>query len=375
MSAYSLTQTFLHIFKPSPEGEGIAQFGRSRKEKTRGASPARAAISNGAPALYHQTGDVTHGPTSTRGRNLQAKNHLITIVLALIIAGLATWFGYGRDHTCRRPQRHGGRARRHRDGYARRRADRDVSRRRSGRLYPAAVRRAGHAHRRAAEGNQANKITAYPASTVTAIDYLICTHARRPPRRHAGRHRGLPGAHALQLRHLEQQRRVPARHARGRNSEPRHHRAGRGRYVRPRQRDRDRPRPAAALQRRQQPEPHPARGLRQQRLPLHRRRRSTSETDVPSTRAKTSAATSSRPAFTTAAAPPRATACRTRRSRSTPSSAAARTMSDGHPHDDTPSAACATRADVTVYRIDLNGTIVCRLRRGQLPTFTTEKEG
>lgn len=29
----------------------------------------------------------------TRGRNSQAKNHLITIVLALIIAGLATWFG------------------------------------------------------------------------------------------------------------------------------------------------------------------------------------------------------------------------------------------------------------------------------------------
>ena len=34
----------------------------------------------------------------TRGRNSQAKNHLITIVLALIIAVLATWFGYGRDH-------------------------------------------------------------------------------------------------------------------------------------------------------------------------------------------------------------------------------------------------------------------------------------
>ena len=33
----------------------------------------------------------------TRGRNSQAKNHLITIVLALIIAVLATWFGYGRD--------------------------------------------------------------------------------------------------------------------------------------------------------------------------------------------------------------------------------------------------------------------------------------
>lgn len=32
----------------------------------------------------------------TRGRNSQAKNHLITIVLALIIACLATWFGYGR---------------------------------------------------------------------------------------------------------------------------------------------------------------------------------------------------------------------------------------------------------------------------------------
>lgn len=39
----------------------------------------------------------------TRGRNSQAKNHLITIVLALIIAGLATWFGYGRDHAAADP--------------------------------------------------------------------------------------------------------------------------------------------------------------------------------------------------------------------------------------------------------------------------------
>ena len=38
----------------------------------------------------------------TRGRNSQAKNHLITIVLALIIAVLATWFGYGRDHAAAR---------------------------------------------------------------------------------------------------------------------------------------------------------------------------------------------------------------------------------------------------------------------------------
>ena len=39
----------------------------------------------------------------TRGRNSQAKNHLITIVLALIIAVLATWFGYGRDHAAADP--------------------------------------------------------------------------------------------------------------------------------------------------------------------------------------------------------------------------------------------------------------------------------
>ena len=45
----------------------------------------------------------------TRGRNSQAKNHLITIVLALIIAVLATWFGYGRDHRSRRPERPGSR--------------------------------------------------------------------------------------------------------------------------------------------------------------------------------------------------------------------------------------------------------------------------
>lgn len=38
-----------------------------------------------------------------RGRNSQAKNHLITIVLALIIAGLATWLGYGRDHVSATP--------------------------------------------------------------------------------------------------------------------------------------------------------------------------------------------------------------------------------------------------------------------------------
>ena len=39
----------------------------------------------------------------TRGRNSQAKNHLITIVLALIIACLATWLGYGRDHAAADP--------------------------------------------------------------------------------------------------------------------------------------------------------------------------------------------------------------------------------------------------------------------------------
>ncbi|MFR6425877.1 MAG: hypothetical protein ACLUNO_10250 [Oscillospiraceae bacterium] len=33
----------------------------------------------------------------TRGRSSQAQNHLITILLALVIAGLSIWFGYGRD--------------------------------------------------------------------------------------------------------------------------------------------------------------------------------------------------------------------------------------------------------------------------------------
>ena len=224
------------------------------------------------PPFYHQTGDVTHGPTHSRPQFAGQKSsdyprarahhrgpcHLVRL----------------RPRPCRRrPQRHG-RARRHRDGYARRRADRDVSRRRPRRLYAAAVRRAGHAHRRG-RGHTGQQDHGLPQTARRDGHRLPRLHARarRPLRRHAGRHRGLPGAHALQLRHLEQQRRVSARHARGRNGEPRHHRTGRGRHVRPRQRDRDRPRPAAALQRRQQPEPHPARGLRQQRLPLHRRRR------------------------------------------------------------------------------------------------------
>lgn len=45
---------------------------------------------------------------------------------------------------------------------------------------------------------------------------------------------------------------------------------------------------------------------------------------------------------------------------------------DGHPHDDTLSR--LRDADVTVYRTDLNGTIVCRSDGVDL-TFTTEKEG
>ena len=44
----------------------------------------------------------------------------------------------------------------------------------------------------------------------------------------------------------------------------------------------------------------------------------------------------------------------------------------GHPHDDTLSR--LRDADVTVYRTDLNGTIVCRSDGVDL-TFTTEKEG
>ena len=44
----------------------------------------------------------------------------------------------------------------------------------------------------------------------------------------------------------------------------------------------------------------------------------------------------------------------------------------GHPHDDTLSR--LRDADVTVYRTDLNGTVVCRSDGTNL-TFTTEKEG
>ena len=52
----------------------------------------------------------------TRGRNSQAKNHLITIVLALIIACLATWFGYGRDHAAADPSATAVPGGAHRDG-------------------------------------------------------------------------------------------------------------------------------------------------------------------------------------------------------------------------------------------------------------------
>ena len=115
-----------------------------------------------------------------RGRNSQAKNHLITIVLALIIAGLATWLGYGRDHVSADPNATAapgvtatvtatpmpG------DGLT-------VTYLDVGQGDCTLLQCDGQVMLiDAAEGDQANKITAYlKQQGVTAIDYLVCTHA------------------------------------------------------------------------------------------------------------------------------------------------------------------------------------------------------
>ena len=112
----------------------------------------------------------------TRGRNSQAKNHLITIVLALIIAVLATWFGYGRDHAAADPSATA--------------APGVTATAMPGGGLTVTYLDVGQGDCTllqcdgqvmlidAAEGNQANKITAYlKQHGVTAIDYLVCTHA------------------------------------------------------------------------------------------------------------------------------------------------------------------------------------------------------
>ena len=115
-----------------------------------------------------------------RGRHSQAKNHLITIVLALIIAGLATWLGYGRDHVSADPNATAapgvtatvtatpmpG------DGLT-------VTYLDVGQGDCTLLQCDGQVMLiDAAEGDQANKITAYlKQHGVTAIDYLVCTHA------------------------------------------------------------------------------------------------------------------------------------------------------------------------------------------------------
>ena len=116
----------------------------------------------------------------TRGRNSQAKNHLITIVLALIIACLATWFGYGRDHVTADPAATAA------PGVTATAAPTPLP----GDGLTVTYLDVGQGDCTllqcdgqvmlidAAEGNQANKITAYlKQHGVTAIDYLICTHA------------------------------------------------------------------------------------------------------------------------------------------------------------------------------------------------------
>ena len=89
------------------------------------------------------------------------------------------------------------------------------------------------------------------------------------------------------------------------------------------------------------------------------------------TRARTSAATSSRPATTAG----RTSTGYRLLYEAQPKYAVISCGADneyGHPHDDTLSR--LRDADVTVYRTDLNGTIVCRSDGVDL-TFTTEKEG
>ena len=112
----------------------------------------------------------------TRGRNSQAKNHLITIVLALIIAVLATWFGYGRDHAAADPSATAA------PGVTATAMPGDgltVTYLDVGQGDCTLLQCDGQVMLiDAAEGNQANKITAYlKQHGVTAIDYLVCTHA------------------------------------------------------------------------------------------------------------------------------------------------------------------------------------------------------
>ena len=111
-----------------------------------------------------------------RGRNSQAKNHLITIVLALIIAVLATWFGYGRDHAAADPSATAA------PGVTATAMPGDgltVTYLDVGQGDCTLLQCDGQVMLiDAAEGDQANKITAYlKQQGVTAIDYLVCTHA------------------------------------------------------------------------------------------------------------------------------------------------------------------------------------------------------
>ena len=108
----------------------------------------------------------------TRGRNSQAKNHLITIVLALIIAVLATWFGYGRDHAAADPSATAA------PGVTATAMPGDgltVTYLDVGQGDCTLLQCDGQVMLiDAAEGNQANKITAYlKQHGVTAIDYLV----------------------------------------------------------------------------------------------------------------------------------------------------------------------------------------------------------
>ncbi|MFR0796387.1 MAG: MBL fold metallo-hydrolase [Oscillospiraceae bacterium] len=103
------------------------------------------------------------------------------------------------------------------------------------------------------EGNQANKITAYlKQHGVTAIDYLVCTHAHAD---HCGGMKAVIAAFPVRTLYSSVTSSSNGAFQRVmRAAETANlaiHRAERGRHVLPRQRDRDRPRPAKALQRRQ----------------------------------------------------------------------------------------------------------------------------
>ncbi len=152
---------------------GRRALGRSRKEKTRVRALHAPQYRTVPPPFYHQ--QEMDAATCCAPAVPKSSDHP---VLALIIAGLAT--GSATGSCCRRPSAPSAVPGVIATAGARRRADRDVSRRRPGRSYAAAVRRAGHAHRRGRGAHRAIKDHGLPSNSVTAIDYRLYRHARTP---------------------------------------------------------------------------------------------------------------------------------------------------------------------------------------------------